>query len=395
MPRRHDHRRPRGRSRPGRCRSHGRRLRGRRGATGGDRCHDAHGTHDAGRYANRGGLRDGRHRGRLERRRDVWRRGRLGSRRVRGALLRGRGGLSDCRLRRRCCDRVDRHREQRVRLRRRGGDGRSRNGGRHRSGGGRDRIGCGGRRRRGIGRCRRGRRDRRGVRGGGRCGRIDGRALDRGRGSRSLGGRRPGDGRIGGRRRWGIRRGRRSGSLDGHRIRNCDHHGRRRWRRRWLRRGRVRGRADRQEHERVEVTLRVGGEPDAEVDRAAASRGSDRLALAYRGAAPDRERAEVQERHRVAVRCEDRQRRAAARDGAGERDAPRCRREDRLPGRRADVDATVLAAGIRVSSVEDEGAHHVPARGPGPCPSPGHGEEQERRCEQDDAAQGEPPCCRI
>jgi len=219
MRRRHDPRRPRGRSGPGRRRSPGRRLRGRRGATGGDRHHDAHGTDDARRDAShRGGLRDCRQGGRLERRRDVWRHGCLGGRSARSALPRGRGGLSDRgrRLRRRFCDRVDRHREHRVRLRRRRGDGRSRHGGRHRRGRRRDRIGCGGGRRRGIGRRRRVRRDRRGVRVRGRCGRIGGRALDRGRGS--LGGG-TGAGRIVGRGRWRIGGGLRSGRLGGHRIR--------------------------------------------------------------------------------------------------------------------------------------------------------------------------------
>jgi len=179
--------------------------------------------------------------------------------------------------------------------------------------------------------------------------------------------------RYRGDRRRGVRWRRRVGCAHGHR--GGVGHDCRRGRRCRCRCGRSGGRRrpDGQEAEGIHVALRVGGDANAEVDRAAVSGGADRPALGDGRAADDGERAEVEQRDGVAVGREDRERRAAARDRAGERDGSGRRREDRLARRGGDVDATVLAAGVRMGRVEDEGAQHLTAGRPGPCPRAGHG----------------------
>ena len=308
------------------------------------------------------------------------RRGRLGwstllDRRLRnardrtGRLLRGRRllGSGD-----RSGDRIDRHREQGI-----GDVGR----GRWSRGSGRGRRRCGRRSGLRVG-CRRGPGDRRGC----GIGRRSGRDV-RARGRLRLGGCRSLRGCLGrgGRRRSGHRQ--RPG------LRRNDYDGRGRIGRRGLRRRglRCRGRRrspDGQESERVHVALRVGGDPHAEVDEAGRPGGADSLTLADGRTSPDRERAEVEQGHRVAVRREDRDRRTAPGHGPGEGDSPCRRREHRLAGRGRDVDPPVLAARVRVGRVEHERPQHVPARGPRPRPRPRHGDEQERRGEQSDAAHG-------
>jgi hypothetical protein len=78
--------------------------------------------------------------------------------------------------------------------------------------------------------------------------------------------------------------------------------------------------------------------------------GADRRALRDRRVSRDGDRAEMEERHGVAVHRGDRERPAAMRCRAGERDDPARGRGDGRPGRGADVDAAVLAAGVRVAS---------------------------------------------
>ena len=218
------------------------------------------------------------------------RRRRLAACRLHGDRLDGLRGLN--RLRRLDGRRVDRNGEQRVRV------GRSRVGGRSR--------------RRWLGR--RGRRDRdRRLRCRHRAG------VRWRRGGRRRVGRRHVD-----RLRRGLGRGLRQGRHRSRFGRGGRNGGR--WRRDRLRHGRGYGCGgsgngpDGQEPERVDVALRIGGEADAEIDGAASTGGSERLALGDRGAAPNRERAEVEERHRVAVRREDRQRRAASGNGSCEGD---------------------------------------------------------------------------
>jgi hypothetical protein len=72
-------------------------------------------------------------------------------------------------------------------------------------------------------------------------------------------------------------------------------------------------------------------------------------------AALDGERAEVHQRGRVAERRLDRHRLSARRHGAGERDHAACRRQHARPGRRAEIDAAVLPARVRMRTVEREG----------------------------------------
>jgi hypothetical protein len=65
-------------------------------------------------------------------------------------------------------------------------------------------------------------------------------------------------------------------------------------------------------------------------------------------AAGDRDRAELEQRHGVAVCRLDRQRATAARDGTCERDGSGCRRPHRAACSGADVDPPVLAGRILV-----------------------------------------------
>jgi hypothetical protein len=133
-----------------------------------------------------------------------------------------------------------------------------------------------------------------------------------------------------------------------------------------------------QEQLRVDVALWVPGLTDAEVDiRHRQLRNATRVDRANRFAfpddrpAPDREGAEVHERHGIPVRRLDRHRLAGSRHGSSERDGPRGRRDDGRPHRRTDVEPAVLSRRVRVRAVERErrqdGPGHRPA--PGQCRS--------------------------
>ena len=130
----------------------------------------------------------------------------------------------------------------------------------------------------------------------------------------------------------------------------------------------------RQEAQRVEVALLVGGFADSEVDighvqlrDAARTDGADLIAFPYSLATPDAERTEVHEGHRVAVRSPERHGLAAAGNASGERDGPGGGRGDRGACRGADVDPAVLAAGVRVTRVERERRQYRSRHGPGPA----------------------------
>jgi hypothetical protein len=234
---------------------------------------------------------------------------------------------------------------------RRGLDGRR--GGRHAGSGGRLRSHrrCGSRRRRDGGR----RRDRR--RRGHGCG-----------GRRSRGRRRSGGGRRHGRRcRNGCGCGR---WRDGNRRRDRRaEHG--------------------QEPQRIEVALLVGGRPDPEMDVGAvdlrcparADRADDR-AFRHRRVAGDGDRAEMREGHREAIRRLDGHRRAARRHVPREADDARGRGAHRSTRGSGDVDAAVLARGVRMRVIEGEALHHRPVDGPRPGAGGGHeheGNEHEER----------------
>ncbi len=156
------------------------------------------------------------------------------------------------------------------------------------------------------------------------------------------------------------RRGRRRRRRPWHRLRR-----RRLARRRWLYKRR-------QEEERVDVPLRLGGSADAQMHvrdgllgHAARSDGGDRVPFAHRRPAPDRHGAEMEQRDGVAVRRLDRERPSASRHDPGERDDAARRRAHRGAGRRADVDPAVETTRVRIGA-EAERVQNRPLHRPGP-----------------------------
>jgi hypothetical protein len=209
------------------------------------------------------------------------------------------------------------------------------------------------------------------------CGRrlaLDGVRLDKGHGleRRCLRGHRPLDG-------WLDWRG--AGLCRGDRSRRRRHRRRDRLDRRSSRLGR-RGpagvgprrclclRRRRQQREWVDVALLISGAPHAEVDERLG--GAGRACRAHDRALADCRttlhggRAEVQQRRGVPRRGFDRDRLAAVRNGADERDDSCGRREDVGTRRRSEVEAAVLPGGIRVRMVERERAQHPAVHRPRP-----------------------------
>ena len=220
------------------------------------------------------------------------------------------------------------------------------------------------------------------------------RGLARGRG---LGHRRirGGDDRFGRRRldrrrRVDGRRGRRTHVVHGLRLRrircgwvrlDC-----RRWRRRvsgrvvagrhGRRRNRVHvggrvldtghGLAHREESEGIDVAVVIGGPADAEVDGALRADRRHYVPLGNRRRGPDVERAEVRERNGIAVGCAQAQRQPVTGCRSRVCDNAAHGRENGLAGVTADLDASALAAGVRVSGIEREGAEHRAADRPRP-----------------------------
>jgi hypothetical protein len=128
----------------------------------------------------------------------------------------------------------------------------------------------------------------------------------------------------------------------------------------------------RQEEERVDIALRVGGPANAEMHvrdgllgRPARADGSNRVALGDGRPAPDGHGAEMEQRDGVAVRRLDRDRPPARRHGPGERDDAARRRDHRGAGRRADVDPAVEAARVWIGT-EGERMQNRPLHRPGP-----------------------------
>jgi len=144
-----------------------------------------------------------------------------------------------------------------------------------------------------------------------------------------------------------------------------------------------------QERKRVEVTLLVDGPPNAEVhvrlarDRVGAL--SDRAdACAFPDLVPalHGDRAELQQRHGVAVAGADRQGATSRRNGSGERHGPRNRRAHRLADRTAHVDPPMLPRCIRVRP-EDEGPQHRSVDRPRPRLCAARKQQREQRARDD------------
>jgi len=129
----------------------------------------------------------------------------------------------------------------------------------------------------------------------------------------------------------------------------------------------------RQEEERVDVPLRVGGPADAEMHirdsvlgHPARADRANRAALGDSRPPPDGQGAEMEQRDGVAVRRLDRDRPPAGRHGAGERHDATRRRHNRGTGSRADVDAAVEPVRIRIGP-EAELLQDRPLHRPGPA----------------------------
>jgi hypothetical protein len=95
---------------------------------------------------------------------------------------------------------------------------------------------------------------------------------------------------------------------------------------------------------------------------AAPAHDSDRIPLRDRVAPSDTDRAEVEQRDGVAVRCEDRHAAPAGRDGARERDRPRGWGTHRRALDPGDIDPAVLTAGIRVGAEHERAQHRAVGR---------------------------------
>ena len=200
-----------------------------------------------------------------------------------------------------------------------------------------------------------------------------------GRARRAGGARHCGSGRDGGGWLGGACRLSRLGGPDRQRRRRGGHRGvtgrsdGRRHRSRG-RGGRPLGSSDhlalRQQPERVDVAVGVGHDPHAEVHVGRRGDGvgaladaADEVAFGHVRASRDLGRAQLEQRHRVAVAGLDRQRPAAAGHGSDERDDARRGRAHPVACRCPDVDATVLAGGIHVGA-EGERPQHRPVDRP-------------------------------
>ena len=137
-------------------------------------------------------------------------------------------------------------------------------------------------------------------------------------------------------------------------------------------RGRRGGRVERgnrrwEQPQRVDVAVFLAGTAYPEVDEGVGSLPDRRDGGSFCDVAAggDGVGAEMLERDRVAVGGADGDRFPARRDGAGEADGARGGSAHGPPGGSADVDAAVLAAGVRIVT-QDEGSKHRPVDGPGP-----------------------------
>jgi hypothetical protein len=134
-----------------------------------------------------------------------------------------------------------------------------------------------------------------------------------------------------------------------------------------------RRRPGRQERQRVDIALVVGGRTHAEVHErlrrghdAAQTDRADDCALAYLRSARHADRAEMNERDRVAERRLDRDGPPSRRNRPGERDDTARRREHIRTRRRSEVDTAMLTRGVRVGMVERERTQDRPVDRPRP-----------------------------
>lgn len=183
--------------------------------------------------------------------------------------------------------------------------------------------------------------------------------------------------------------------------RRCGSRRRGRPRSRWSRRNPASGRRPvrrshsrhRKERQRVEVPLRVGGPPDAQMDvghgqlgLAARADGADVLALRDRTAPAHRVRPQVDERDGISVSGLDRHRLALSRDRSHERDRARGGRHNRDPSRRTDVDASVLPRVVGTALVEGEERQDGPVDRPAPSDRRCRGDQGGKRSQCDEQA---------
>jgi hypothetical protein len=185
----------------------------------------------------------------------------------------------------------------------------------------------------------------------------------------------------------GCRRGRRRG-----RRRGDDRHGSRR-------RGGA-SRPRRQEGQRVEVSLRLGGGPDAQVHVrrvdlgvAAQPHRPDDGAFGDGVAPADPNRREVRQGDGEAVGRLDRERAAGGGDRAREGDGPFRRSAYGAARLTRHVDAAVLAGGVRVRRVERERLEHRAGRRPRPCVRGRRSEQRGQSRNDDETTHPHHPFC--
>ena len=123
---------------------------------------------------------------------------------------------------------------------------------------------------------------------------------------------------------------------------------------------------------RIDVAVVLGRDPDAEMDArgrvfdvSARAHRPHRLPLGDSVALRDADRAEMEQRHRIAARREDRHPSAVRRYRPGERDRARRRGANRAAVAAPDVDTAVLSRGVRVRT-DRKRAKHGPVGGPRP-----------------------------
>ena len=121
------------------------------------------------------------------------------------------------------------------------------------------------------------------------------------------------------------------------------------------------GRSRRQQRQGIDIALRITRHPNTEVDErfrpldhTARADGSNDRSFGDERTARHGDRTEMNERHGVAERNLDRHGPAPGRDRPGKRHDTRRRREDRRAARRREIDAAVLAAGVRMGAIERE-----------------------------------------
>jgi hypothetical protein len=134
--------------------------------------------------------------------------------------------------------------------------------------------------------------------------------------------------------------------------------------------------------------VRLGRHPDSKVhirlgvlDLAARADGADALALLERGADPDADGPEMDERDRVPVLGADgdAEPRMWQRAGEGDHAARGCPHVGARE--RPDVHTAVLTALVRIV-IGEEGPEHWPVDGPAPGAGPGGQDEGRHRCQQ-------------